>query len=314
MCIIAVKPIGEELMERRILENCFNYNNDGAGLMYNLDGKVYIEKGYMNFKNFYNRLLELDKKIGLKDRGLVLHFRISTSGGVSSQNCHPFPISNNGKDLKTLNFVTDIGVAHNGIISNYIPPKGSSYSDTQLFIKNYLYDIKKEHEDFLTNPSLLFAIEKTVGSKLCFLDGEGNITLVGKFIEEEDGCSYSNETYLDLTDLYKSWNTSYYCNSPSELDDEYDLTYLSGKQLSLDEFLDALDCLYTCSDGEPISLDDGRDIIARDGIYGIDCCSNVFEIDYVSYAIYRLGAVKYDDINFSKAFGIDDDSTVEYPF
>ena len=314
MCIIAVKPIGEELMERRILENCFNYNNDGAGLMYNLDGKVYIEKGYMNFKNFYNRLLELDKKIGLKDRGLVLHFRITTSGGTCMENCHPFPISNNGKDLKTLNFVTDIGVAHNGIISSYIPPKGSSYSDTQLFIKDYLYDIKKEHEDFLTNPSLLFAIEKTVGSKLAFLDGEGNITLVGKFIEEEDGCSYSNETYLDLTDLYKSWNTSYYCNSPSELDDEYDLTYLSGKQLSLDEFLDTLDCLYTCSDGEPISLDDGRDIIARDGIYGIDCCSNVFEIDYVSYAIYRLGAVKYDDINFSQAFGIDDDSTVEYPF
>lgn len=313
MCIIAVKPIGEELMERRILENCFNYNNDGAGLMYNLDGKVYIEKGYMNFKNFYNRLLELDKEIGLKDRGLVLHFRITTSGGTCMENCHPFPISNNGKDLKTLNFVTDIGVAHNGIISNYIPPKGSSYSDTQLFIKNYLYDIKKEHEDFLTNPSLLFAIEKTVGSKLAFLDGEGNITLVGKFIEEEDGCSYSNETYLDLTDLYKSWNTSYYCNSPSELDDEYDLTYLSGKQLSLDEFLDALDCLYTCSDGEPISLDDGRDIIARDGIYGIDCCSNVFEIDYVSYAIYRLGAVKYDEINFLKAFG-EDDSTVEYPF
>ena len=274
MCIIAVKPIGEELMDRKVLENCFNYNSDGAGLMYNLDGKVYIEKGYMNFKNFYGRLLELDKEIGLKDRGLVMHFRISTSGGVSTQNCHPFSISNDEKVLKALNFVTDVGVCHNGIIPSYVP-KGGTLSDTQLFIKDYLYYIKEENEDFLTNPSLLFAIEKTVQSKLCFLDGEGNVTTVGKFIEE-DNYLFSNETYLDLTDLYKSWNTSYYCNSPSELDDEYDLTYLSGKQLSLDEFLDALDCLYTCSDGEPISLDDGRDIIARDGIYGIDCCWNVF--------------------------------------
>lgn len=313
MCIIAVKPIGEELMERRILENCFNYNNDGAGLMYNLDGKVYIEKGYMNFRNFYNRIMELDKKIGLKDRGLVLHFRITTSGGTCMENCHPFPISKNGRDLKKLDFVTDIGVAHNGIISGYIPPKGSPYSDTQLFIKNYLYDIKKEHEDFLTNPSLLFAIEKTVGSKLAFLDGEGNITLVGKFIEEEDGCSYSNETYLDLTDLYKSWNTSYYYND-SPLDDEYDLSGECDKPLELDTFLDVMDCLFIYDDGIELELDNGRTIITNGGIIGSDCVGFVYEVDYTSYSIHKLGGLKYDEYsNYSLAFG-NDDSTVEYPF
>lgn len=313
MCIIAVKPIGEELMERRILENCFNYNNDGAGLMYNFNGKVYMEKGYMNFRNFYNRIMELDKEIGLKDRGLVMHFRISTSGGVSVNNCHPFPISNKEKDLKALNFVTDVGVCHNGIISGYIPPKGSPYSDTQLFIKNYLYDIKKEHEDFLTNPSLLFAIEKTVGSKLAFLDGEGNITLIGKFIEEEDGCSYSNETYLDLTDLYKSWNTSYYYND-SPLDDEYDLSGECDRPLELDTFLDVMDCLFIYDSGIELELDNGRTIICNDGIIGSDCVGFVYEIDYTTYSIHKLGGLKYDEYsNYSVAFG-NDDSTVEYPF
>ena len=311
MCIIAVKPIGEELMERRILENCFNYNSDGAGLMYNLDGKVYIEKGYMNFKNFYNRLLELDKEIGLKDRGLVMHFRITTSGGTSAQNCHPFSISNDERVLKALNVTTDIGVAHNGIIPSYVP-KGGTLSDTQLFIKDYLYYIKEENEDFLTNPSLLFAIEKTVQSKLCFLDGEGNVTTVGKFISE-DNYLFSNETYLDLTELYKSWNTSYYYDSPSELDDIYDLRDMANKQLSLDEFLDVLDNIYTCEDGEVINI--GNDtIIARDGLYGIDCCSNVFFIDYVGYGIEYVGSVYYDEINFSKAFGEDDLLSEEYPF
>lgn len=311
MCIIAVKPIGEELMERKVLENCFDYNNDGAGLMYNLDGKVYIEKGYMNFKNFYNRLLELDKEIGLKDRGLVMHFRITTSGGTSAQNCHPFSISNDEKVLKALNVTTDIGVAHNGIIPSYVP-KGGTLSDTQLFIKDYLYYIKEENENFLTNPSLLFAIEKTVQSKLCFLDGEGNITTIGKFISE-DNYLFSNETYLDLTDLYKSWNTSYYYDSPSELDDIYDLRDMANKQLSLDEFLDVLDNIYTCEDGEVINI--GNDtIIARDGLYGIDCCSNVFFIDYVGYGIEYVGSVYYDEINFSKAFGEDDLLSEEYPF
>ena len=310
MCIIAVKPIGEELMERRVLENCFDYNNDGAGLMYNLDGKVYIEKGYMNFKNFYNRLLELDKEIGLKDRGLVMHFRITTSGGTSAQNCHPFSISNDEKVLKALNVTTDVGVAHNGIIPSYVP-KGGTLSDTQLFIKDYLYYIKEENENFLTNPSLLFAIEKTVQSKLCFLDGEGNITTVGKFISE-DNYLFSNETYLDMTDLYKSWNTSYYYND-SPLDDEYDLSGECDRPLELDTFLDVLDCLYTCTDGEIIKMTNGREIIARDGIFGIDACSGVYEIDYCTYSIHKLGEVQYDEYNYSVAFG-NDDSTVEYPF
>ena len=311
MCIIAVKPIGEELMERRVLENCFDYNNDGAGLMYNLDGKVYIEKGYMNFKNFYNRLLELDKEIGLKDRGLVMHFRITTSGGTSAQNCHPFSISNDEKVLKALNVTTDVGVAHNGIIPSYVP-KGGTLSDTQLFIKDYLYYIKEENENFLTNPSLLFAIEKTVQSKLCFLDGEGNITTVGKFISE-DNYLFSNETYLDLTDLYKSWNTSYYYND-SPLDDEYDLSGECDRPLELDTFLDVMDCLFIYDDGIELELDNGRTIITNGGIIGSDCVGFVYEVDYTTYSIHKLGGLKYDEYsNYSVAFG-NDDSTVEYPF
>lgn len=311
MCIIAVKPIGEELMERRVLENCFDYNNDGAGLMYNLDGKVYIEKGYMNFKNFYNRLLELDKEIGLKDRGLVMHFRITTSGGTSAQNCHPFSISNDEKVLKALNVTTDIGVAHNGIIPSYVP-KGGTLSDTQLFIKDYLYYIKEENENFLTNPSLLFAIEKTVQSKLCFLDGEGNITTIGKFISE-DNYLFSNETYLDLTDLYKSWNTSYYYND-SPLDDEYDLSGECDRPLELDTFLDVMDCLFIYDDGIELELDNGRTIITNGGIIGSDCVGFVYEVDYTTYSIHKLGGLKYDEYsNYSVAFG-NDDSTVEYPF
>ena len=312
MCIIAVKPIGEELMERRILENCFNYNSDGMGFMWNEDGEVHISKGYMNFEEGYRVLKELDRRINLKERGLVIHFRIATSGNVDMGACHPFAISNSDKTLRTLELTTDIGVAHNGIISAYIPPKNSILSDTQLFIKDYLYNIKEEIPNFLTNSNILFAIEKVVGSKLAFLDGEGNVTTVGKFIEE-DNYLFSNETYLDLTDLYKSWNTSYYYND-SPLDDEYDLSGECDRPLELDTFLDVMDCLFIYDSGIELELDNGRTIICNDGIIGSDCVGFVYEIDYTTYSIHKLGGLKYDEYsNYSVAFG-NDDSTVEYPF
>ena len=312
MCIIAVKPIGEELMERRILENCFNYNSDGMGFMWNEDGKVHISKGYMNFEEGYRVLKELDRRINLKERGLVIHFRIATSGNVDMGACHPFAISNSDKTLRTLELTTDIGVAHNGIISAYIPPKNSILSDTQLFIKDYLYNIKEEIPNFLTNSNILFAIEKVAGSKLAFLDGEGNVTTVGKFISE-DNYLFSNETYLDLTDLYKSWNTSYYYND-SPLDDEYDLSGECDRPLELDTFLDVMDCLFIYDSGIELELDNGRTIICNDGIIGSDCVGFVYEIDYTTYSIHKLGGLKYDEYsNYSLAFG-EDDSTVEYPF
>ena len=312
MCIIAVKPIGEELMERRILENCFNYNSDGMGFMWNEDGEVHISKGYMNFEEGYRVLKELDRRINLKERGLVIHFRIATSGNVDMGACHPFAISNSDKTLRTLELTTDIGVCHNGIISAYIPPKNSILSDTQLFIKDYLYNIKEEIPNFLTNSNILFAIEKVVGSKLAFLDGEGNVTTVGKFIEE-DNYLFSNETYLDLTDLYKSWNTSYYYND-SPLDDEYDLSGECDRPLELDTFLDVMDCLFIYDSGIELELDNGRTIICNDGIIGSDCVGFVYEIDYTTYSIHKLGGLKYDEYsNYSVAFG-NDDSTVEYPF
>lgn len=76
MCIIVSKEKNKNIPSREILENCFNNNSDGAGFMYVLNKNVHIEKGFMNFESFYNRIIELDKKINLKKRSLIMHFRI----------------------------------------------------------------------------------------------------------------------------------------------------------------------------------------------------------------------------------------------
>ena len=52
MCIIAVKPAGIKMPERDQIEIMWHNNPDGAGIMYSLNGKVYIEKGFMSLIRF----------------------------------------------------------------------------------------------------------------------------------------------------------------------------------------------------------------------------------------------------------------------
>ena len=73
MCIIAAKPAGVNMPDDRILENMWNRNDDGAGFMYAINGKVYIEKGFMRYKDLKTRLNQLGKKYNIKKILLILN-------------------------------------------------------------------------------------------------------------------------------------------------------------------------------------------------------------------------------------------------
>ena len=173
MCIIVAKKRGLQLPGKETLRNCFNYNSDGAGLMYNYGGEVYIEKGFMDFNSFYNRLIELDERLDLTYSDLALHFRISTSGLVDKGNCHPYPISTETDQLRNLKLTTDIGMVHNGIIQKHIPEPKSVLNDTQTFIKNFVHGMYQANNQFLALESNLKALGEEAGSKLCFIDKDG---------------------------------------------------------------------------------------------------------------------------------------------
>ena len=191
MCIIVAKAKGISMPERELLRTCFTNNSDGAGIMWNNDGKVYIRKGFMEWEFFNAFLKELSTQINLKDTGVVCHFRITTHGKTSPQNCHPFPISNKIRNLKMLNLTTDVGVMHNGII----PIKAiHNLSDTQTYILKRLYNIKKASPGFLENKCTMSQIENEIGSKMAFLTSDGSIYTIGKFVEQE-GVLYSNKSF-----------------------------------------------------------------------------------------------------------------------
>lgn len=191
MCVIAAKPAGIDMPTDKEIETMWWKNPDGAGIMYAIDGKVQIEKGFMTLENFRQKIAELDKKLNLKSLSVVMHFRIATHGGTTPENTHPFPISDSIGMLKKRKLTTDLGVAHNGII--HVTPR-KDISDTMEYIAGQLAPLKRAVPNFYRDKDLLKMIEHATDSKLAFLDGKGRIELVGEFIEN-NGIKYSNRSF-----------------------------------------------------------------------------------------------------------------------
>lgn len=220
MCIIVAKEKGIEIPSRKTLKSCFDNNGDGAGFMYVNKNKVVIDKGYMDFDTFYKRLQKIDKKFDLKNKALVMHFRIGTSGENDRETTHPFPISNKVEDLKSIYIKSDLGMVHNGIIDNYTYI--DNLSDTQTFIKDFVYELKGLNKDFYKKQSILDMLSRITKSKLCFLDTNEKLYYVGDFIEDS-GVKYSNGTYKESRYTYLSDNTKWKKYTPT-LTKEKDLS------------------------------------------------------------------------------------------
>ena len=142
---------------------------------------VTLVKGFMNFESFISAFKKYDTKYSFKDRGVLIHFRIATHGGVNVGCCHPFPISSNEKQLKKSLLVSDYAVIHNGIIF-LTAEKKNSLSDTMLFIKNYLTKISSNRGWFYNkkNTELIYEL---IDSKMAVLNGKGDITALAELIE-----------------------------------------------------------------------------------------------------------------------------------
>jgi predicted glutamine amidotransferase len=173
----------------------FRNNPDGAGYMVARDGKVTISKGFMDVDEYIEAIRA--EHFTAKDP-VVYHFRISTQAGVNPEMTHPFPLSNRIEHMKVLDMECPCGVAHNGVIRLTTDPRNREYSDTALFIANYLSLIIREPGD-LKDERVLTLIHRLAGSKLAIMDGEGYIATVGEYINQK-GLLFSNTSFE--TDTY----------------------------------------------------------------------------------------------------------------
>ena len=195
MCIICVSPKRVRQPNVTTIRRMFQNNPDGAGYMVARDGKVIISKGFMNVDEYIEAIRA--EHFTAKDP-VVYHFRISTQAGVNPQMTHPFPLSNRIEHMKELDVECSCGVAHNGVIRLTTDPRNREYSDTALFIANYLSLIIREPGD-LKDERVLKLIHRLAGSKLAIMDADGYIATVGEYINQK-GLLFSNASFE--TDTY----------------------------------------------------------------------------------------------------------------
>ena len=178
MCIAILNTKGVTL-KRELLNNCWQNNGDGAGMLWSNDGKMEVFKEMKSFDTFYDKYLDVRKSFGKQN--IVLHFRISTHGKINETNCHPFLVEDS------------LGFVHNGMIYN--APMSDDYSDTYMFNESIL---KKFKPGFEYDEDVLDLLADYIGngSKLVFLNSEDDYAIVNEKAGHWNlGCWFSNESY-----------------------------------------------------------------------------------------------------------------------
>ena len=198
MCIICASPRNTRQPSEKTIRTMFARNPHGAGYMVARNGKVRISKGYMNIDDFLTALES--ERFSAKD-SVVYHFRISTQAGVNPAMTHPFPLTNRLEYTKALDLTCDCGIAHNGIIQLTSDPTNKEYSDTALFITEYLSKLISSPADLFDQNKLAF-IYRLARSKFAIMDRTGYIATVGYFINEK-GLLFSNDSFR-LKPLYRA--------------------------------------------------------------------------------------------------------------
>ena len=196
MCIIAVSKKGVKQPTLEQLKMMYKNNPDGAGYMYARNGQVHIHKGFMNVEDFIRSVKS--EHFTARD-AVVYHFRISTQAGVKPSMTHPFPLTCNLERCEALDTVCPVGIAHNGIIRMTSNTKETRFSDTAIFITDYMTRLIRKKQD-LTDMAVLNMIDHLTNSKWAIMSGDGEIVTVGNFIKDGD-LLFSNATYKPV--VYK---------------------------------------------------------------------------------------------------------------
>lgn len=256
--------------------------------MYTDKKQVFIYKGFMEFDDFYEKICSINKKIDLESKSCVFHFRIGTSGRKKSKkNCHPFPISDNERFLKESHIITDIGVAMDGLIHEFIQEK-CDLSDTMMFIKEFLYPFYFYDKKFLFNKKTKDIIFTITNSKFVFLDQFGNICTIGEFIED-NGLLLSNASYtLDKYNEMKT-NIKFYTNERYE-DALFEGNSEIVNKIENSNFENSLSKLTILEIGDrAISQNSETEYIGNDKvILGYDANNNLYEIDFRQKKLHHL--------------------------
>lgn len=187
MCLLTFMSAGTTASEEDLRTGADN-NPDGFGFAVHAGNRI-VRRSGLNFDKVYDEFL----KARAQHSGPALfHSRITTHGGTTLDNCHPFQV---GRDADTV-------VAHNGMLP--IESVGGR-SDTRIFAEDLFPSWGGVRT--LTSKKMRKKLSKfAAGSKLVFLTADRDIRDDYFIINEKDGhwvdgIWWSNSSY--------KWKRSY---------------------------------------------------------------------------------------------------------
>ena len=201
MCIIMYAP-SKVNISKESMENAFEYNHDGAGVMfYDKKGNVHYKKGFTNFDELWNYWDSLGDSLPR-----AVHCRIATSGKISAKTCHPFPIVDKVEDMgKDEGSPKNGCLMHNGIFTKYTPKDGMKceFSDSMYYTAKVIYPLK----DIIMNEGVLRLLQDMTSRVLLFLP-KFKILKFGSWQQDKKEKFYaSNDSYEDkyYYGVYGGW-------------------------------------------------------------------------------------------------------------
>lgn len=200
MCIIGIinnkKAFGKEE-----IENCYTMNSDGVGIAYVENNDIYVVKGLIDVDSVISMVKKLHKT------PFVIHFRLTSAGYTSVEQCHPFPISEEYEVIERgdnyLIYRAKAVLFHNGTIydkmltylyEKHFPNAEDLASDTQMLsalIRKGILDV-----DVLNLYS--------TANKFVVLTSSGEIKTYGTFVEDRKNL-YSNHGYACYSSFYNRY-------------------------------------------------------------------------------------------------------------
>lgn len=164
-------------LKDEVLQTMWDSNSHGAGLMYAKDDKLTVKKGLMTFEEFLAAYKPVEQN------KLVLHFRIRTHGEKDASMTHPFEVDQN------------LAFVHNGVISGM---GNNTHSDTWEFNEKIIKTLRASVSNFLQiDPIMELISNKIGGSKLVFMDNQGNTSIINEKYGEKssEGIWFSNSSW-----------------------------------------------------------------------------------------------------------------------
>lgn len=214
MCLLVKQPANAPTISTQWLEDFYDSNADGVGVMYAVDGRLVVEKllpkNAQEFVKFYHEHID--------GKECAFHLRMKTHGHIDLTNCHPYEILNQEEHG------VDMWLMHNGIL--HTDNKADvTKSDTWHYINDFLRPMLASNPDFAFHPSFQTIISEHIGNgnKFVIMDNYGRMSTMN----EEQGVYWGGRW---LSNTY-AWSAPYAVGKSVEAD-MYDLE-LANEQIAV---------------------------------------------------------------------------------